>query len=594
MTDPQTDIATGFSFSRWEQKLEAAALPVSLAVVSLLFALYFVFFTPYFDVADDGLMCLTAAGTAVTTAPDPHLLFSNVLVGHLLAELYGRFPSFPWYGTYLLAVQFCAHVTILCLALRSGRGWWRIAAFLVFFLSMGVLLLNDLQFTSTALLAGIAGAAAVLQPLSFRRTEERRRPAVRAYVAGVILLVVAALVRYEAIQLIAGIFLPLVLIASMMVRRVAVIARSVAAVLVAGSLVVAAGVYDVQSYKRDPGWRDWPEWRTLFVQLFDYARVVYGDRTKPVYDEVGWTRNDYRLLRSNFIADDNTYSIQAMSRILTRGAELERRQPYQWLAAITVVAFQLATVPVLVICPLLAFWVCTLAVSRRHCLVVLGCLILVIAASGYLLAVLQRLPPRVFFPLASFPAVVAVCYVPLKRFDGGSEGGRFRFLVRLVTQLLLVILLACVLGGHRQDNQRKAAVTSGFLAELERLGPQPEQLFVTWQHTTPCAAVRPLGLDRGLSRLRVFDFGPAGRTAGARKMLRAFGIDDIHRAILTREDVFLSCSSENLQLYRAFLREHYDTTVSARLYYRSPIFPIYVIRPVGSSQRDSQAGGNGN
>ena len=233
---------------------------------------------------------------------------------------------------------------------------------------------------------------------------------------------------------------------------------------------------------------------------------------------------------------------------------------------------QFLSVPALAICLLTALGVSGIFPWDRRYLLVLGSLLLVVAVATYLLVELQRLPARVFYPLASFPLIVALWYVP----HGAASLPSFRFtgrhLVRQCAFLVLVLLLAWVLRGHRLSHHVQASEQRLFFAELERLGPQADQLFVVWRYRTPCAAVRPLTLNPCFRTLRFFDFGTAGRTTNGQRMLREFGITDIHRALQTRTKRLSQLQSQIFRRYRTFLREHYGREITAELYFAEPHF----------------------
>ena len=125
--------------------------------MSVLFLLVWGMFTPSYDTNDDVALSMIASGTGIAAAPDAHLIFTNVAIGAVLKELYGFAHNVPWYGLYLFAVQFLAQTAILysVLAWRYVRG-----AGLLFFLcfaTIGVHLLVNPQYTSTAFLAVEAG-----------------------------------------------------------------------------------------------------------------------------------------------------------------------------------------------------------------------------------------------------------------------------------------------------------------------------------------------------------------------------------------------------------------------------------------------------
>ena len=75
-----------------------APLAFSFATVLVLLAVTWALFRPSYDTNDDVFISMIAAGQGFCPAPDEHLVFTNVLIGHALKRLYTAWPQAPWYG----------------------------------------------------------------------------------------------------------------------------------------------------------------------------------------------------------------------------------------------------------------------------------------------------------------------------------------------------------------------------------------------------------------------------------------------------------------------------------------------------------------
>ena len=145
-------------------------LAFALPAVLLLLALAWGFLGPSYDTNDDVFLSMIAAGRGFCPAPDEHLVFTNILIGKLLKGLYTQWPAVPWYGAYLLAAHYLAQVALLYCALTCpnwrarrdvgagatgpDRGAFRrrVGTYLVYFAVVELVLLNSMQFTTTAFL----------------------------------------------------------------------------------------------------------------------------------------------------------------------------------------------------------------------------------------------------------------------------------------------------------------------------------------------------------------------------------------------------------------------------------------------------------
>src|SRR5688500_1995124 len=145
------------AIARYEDLGRRAPLRFAALTVILVFGLVFAIFEPGFDTNDDAVMNMIVAGKGYGLAPDEHMVFTNVLIGFVLKYLYTVFPSVPWYGGYLLAVHYVVQVTMLYCVVRTRYTRLRLRLYLAYFAAAELYLLNNLQFTSTAFLAGQAG-----------------------------------------------------------------------------------------------------------------------------------------------------------------------------------------------------------------------------------------------------------------------------------------------------------------------------------------------------------------------------------------------------------------------------------------------------
>src|SRR4051794_35957280 len=148
-----------------------APLVCSLLAVFVLLAISIVAFQPSYDTNDDVFMTMIAAGRGFCPAPDEHLIFTNVIIGHGLKQLYTLWPNVPWYGSYLLAVHYVAQVVVFyCVLATAPRGTvttflsprmgsrrhllrLQLGLYVTYFVIVELVFLNNLQFTTTAFLA---------------------------------------------------------------------------------------------------------------------------------------------------------------------------------------------------------------------------------------------------------------------------------------------------------------------------------------------------------------------------------------------------------------------------------------------------------
>src|SRR5512134_961001 len=261
------------------------ALAVSVLLSGGLVALTLGLFDPFFT-NDGAVMAMIASGTGVALRPDEHLVFTNVLVGRVVAALYDRAPDVPWYGLHLVGVQAVAWTGLFHACLARGVTVRRVSLCVLTYGVVGLALLVNLQFSSTAFLVAMAGGclwmAAAEGGASGRGTAA----------AAILLMALGSLERFD----------PFVLVLAL---------GGLAGVLVAGGrpgprwwaigacatlLAVGSFAYDRHVYRQDPGWRAFREFIPLLPEITDYGRgSAVGPEGAPALARAGWSENDHRL-----------------------------------------------------------------------------------------------------------------------------------------------------------------------------------------------------------------------------------------------------------------------------------------------------------
>ena len=99
---------------RRSSRLILAALLPAIVIVGV-----HAFFDPVYRTNDDPGMLLLAAGSVYVDEPTPYLMFSNHVLGGVLAVLYKTAPSVPWYRGLQLFLEWVSTVTLVYLALLN-------------------------------------------------------------------------------------------------------------------------------------------------------------------------------------------------------------------------------------------------------------------------------------------------------------------------------------------------------------------------------------------------------------------------------------------------------------------------------------------
>lgn len=547
------------------QHLEAHALrsPVTFAfaTVGLLFAAFFTLLEPSFQTNDDIQLAMIASGTGIGLQPDEHLVFTSVVIGHVLKALYTEWPSVAWYSLYLYAAQYLAQTAILYCAIAAGYTRLRLVLYLLFFATVGVFLLNNLQFTTTASLAGQSGALLLLL-LLVRRADAAPPQLLRRSAAGIGLLVLASLMRLECFYLtgIVSLSAAVCLVGWPLRRQVLVPAI---AVVVCLAVVLTLAAFNDAYYARDPEWQNFFSYNKLRVKFNDYECITYMPHTAHVFDAVDWSENDYEMIAHWFYEDPVVYS-EARLRMAVNGHawHSERLTASYWWSGAREILRDRSLWPAMLVFPL--FVLCSLS-SRPHRLALFSCM----AAAAVLLvsmAALHKLPPnRVYFSVLTFPLVLLMMMVredvkllalrwPAKLPARGSLAA---------TALILLAVLGLGLGLARQyRSSRKMQLARSELHQLfAKLEPRDDRLYVVWAPGFPYQAISPFDNLRSFSNRHQLVLGWPQRTPVSEAMLKKFHIADLPVALYSRGDVVMVGRRNIHPFYSKYVEEHHGVNV---------------------------------
>ncbi len=239
-----------------------------------------------FDTGDDPAMELLACGD-VTGHPSEYLIFINVLIGLLLKGLYLLAPPIPWYPLLLLTVVIFSLTGITSVVLQEDlpdRFCWLCLFGIVF----GTYLITHLQFTSAAYLLGLLGVLIFTLKTS------------RVSLAMAIALVAAgSLIRFESFLLL----LVTTSAAAWLLSKRPLRERAFF-ILTIVILGWAGQAFDHAYYDCQPEWRAYRAYNKSRGDLNMTAKLDYNDVNRPVYEHVGWSENDFKMLNVHWLYED--------------------------------------------------------------------------------------------------------------------------------------------------------------------------------------------------------------------------------------------------------------------------------------------------
>ncbi len=256
------------------------------ALFSILTFLLYALFPMAYSTNDDVVMLLIASGK-LGGSPDCHLVFSHFLYGKMLSGLYYLLPRFEWYTLFICFFNILSLSSLSGILFRlSPNSVFRIGLFF-FLLSLFFYTNIDLQFTKTSTLLATTGLCVFL--FGGNKTQ------------GLVLFILAALVRFEATLMIFLLASPILFIEGW--KGYIPIIRKQWKILVSVLIVIVVlKTIDRYYYSLDSQWKEYAQYNAVRGQVNDNPNLwdYMYDMPEGVSDE------DFMLLS---IATANTTAI---------------------------------------------------------------------------------------------------------------------------------------------------------------------------------------------------------------------------------------------------------------------------------------------
>ena len=287
---------------------------ILLILVSILITSLFVLWgTAEYETNDDQVINLIASG-AYSFSNSAYLIYQNIIYGWLLKLFYLIYPDLNWYFFLMI---FWNHLAITSLAVLTNHRSTLLKAFLYLIGASALLgpeFYNSLQYTKNASLLACIGFIWIL--LSNRSK--------RCNVIGVFFLVLAWLIRWQAVIMVFLFFLLVVLIdrAHSIHRSIGYFKGDIKANII--KFLKANGFYvsvifvliacftiNYAAYHLDERWSSYSAFNKIRTDLTDYGDFSY-ELSPDEYNEIGIDANDVLMLTSGNVGDSDIFPISRL------------------------------------------------------------------------------------------------------------------------------------------------------------------------------------------------------------------------------------------------------------------------------------------
>jgi hypothetical protein len=246
-----------------------------LLIFNLIFFIVAAYLLPSrFEENDDVFMLLFASGKYSGT-PEAHLVFINYIYGLLLKLLYTWNNHIEWYSVLFAFFHVVSMSVISCVIVTEQkilRRYRILFLIVVYLIEIKFILL--FQFTTTATLCALAGILLITRHKKYQQ------------IAGILLFIIAGLIRFDAAFLVLLIISP-VFLKFIFVNKKIVVSNSALFMLAAIFVVLITKYIDYQSYQQTNDWKYYRQYNQARGSINDNpytGQLVKFPDSIPAYD----------------------------------------------------------------------------------------------------------------------------------------------------------------------------------------------------------------------------------------------------------------------------------------------------------------------
>ena len=275
-----------------------------------------------YEVSDDYITDAVLSG-AYGTGYDPHLLFGNIILGHIFVFLYKLIPDISFYFILLVLLGFISCTVVLYLMFRKKVNPITVSIAVIFLAFASDDLYVLVQFTKAAAAAGIAGGLLILHGL----WESEKHKALTV-ISGTLLLLTGSMVRFTAYPIFCA-FLVIAFIHNIFLKlsgnnksgKTATLKKEACGILVRFAVCVGIiGLMFGLNYlgKRlkyqDESYREFNRYHDLRSNITDKTTPDF-EAIEDDYKELGLDYVDYVMLNSWNFDDRDVYPDELLVKV---------------------------------------------------------------------------------------------------------------------------------------------------------------------------------------------------------------------------------------------------------------------------------------
>lgn len=530
----------------------------------VLFCVIYLSFTAAFQTNDDVGMMLEAAGVAIAAEPTEYLLFSNILIGILLKNLYQISTSVAWYGWYLVGSLFLAHWAILYVILKRNPNFTAIFLYAIYLFVAASFALQSLQFTTVSALTAVGGLALLVfntEDLEFNFKKIFSLP----NICGIALIVWSSLIRLPSLALMTFLLAP-VLAVAFWEQKLEIFKRLIP--LMIAFLICAIPFLINKSYYSQGNWERAMQENEIIGKFVDdqLMQKAPQEAQQKAMQAAGWSPTDFSMMVFWFFQDKQTYGLEKVTAAKNELQQYDKKTTFD-----DILKNQKEDVfgnefvnRCLMVCVFLSIFL----LQKRNYVSIGATAILVPVVIAFLFYYL-RVRFYVIYPMFIYLALLPLLLIRKNQaltLDFQEFGARK--ILALVALAVVFFSSFSVLKKINENSKQTQDLNKNLKTMVSGLNPQAKNLYVSWANSFPFEWAAPFENINYLKDLHLFLLGSIQRTPIADQNLQKNGINNLYQAIAEKENVFLLIRQDYLQqwlgLLNNYMQEHYKKAINAK------------------------------
>ena len=242
-----------------------------------------------------------------------HGVYIHSVLCFIISLLYRILPMINWHTIFLLCMQFICFTIIANILLKKNENKFSYILYILFVSVFYTILLQLIQYTSIAALLILTSFFAMMDGIE---KEEKKK---RYIILTMVLFTIGIMLRMQSLLIVAPFYAIYLCYNYILKIKNKVEKQKILNIckqyLILGIITILVYGSNYLIYNTNDLYKEYTQYNEIRTMLHDLSFILY-DTNKEIFEEIGWSRNDYALFyRFNF-GDENVYSKENLQKII--------------------------------------------------------------------------------------------------------------------------------------------------------------------------------------------------------------------------------------------------------------------------------------